>query len=241
MIVGALAAAWMAAPREADAAGAAHGYTPTGMDSMGNTVRKGFTLVMTALVLTACQDSPTASRPLDDSGNARVVMLETMIVTAATGCTDATWTRGDDGVCRSSRGTTDEETKPSGGGGGGGADGTGGPTTPPEEEDGPIMFAACMAAMIGAAVSLPVLDYYIKDLYEAASAYDKAQREYLRLAVPESNTDPLVLKLYEARRDDALRRYHDSKSAMVIATGTTLTVVGIAAVTCAPSMLLPTP
>ena len=210
---------------------------------MVNTVRKGFTLMMAALVLTACQDSPTASRPAPDGGSTRIEMLDALVVTAETGCSDPTWTRGDDGVCRSARGSTSDTNKPSGGGGGGGGGDTGGPTPPPEEapteyEQGPLLWAACVLGVVGSTVSIWIVSERFETWHRAYEDAAGAQRLW---QVTVQNSDPITQQLYEYQYKQARLREQDAAQAINEATGASVLALGAAAVACGATLFIPTP
>lgn len=125
------------------------------------------------------------------------------------------------------------------GDGEGGGDGSGGGSwggeNPEPDEDGPMVFGACVLAVIGATVSVYVVADAFRSWYDTALSIDRVKR------ILQMDLEHSVRIAYQLELDRLLERWNDQKSNISLLTGGTALALGVAAVSCAPTMFLPTP
>jgi hypothetical protein len=110
------------------------------------------------------------------------------------------------------------------GGEGGGAGGGG--TLPPDStavtpfQEGPLLWAACVLAVVGSVYSVDQVADQFTAWYEAQHGLESAQRILDAIHANSASVTPEMIALYELRYDLAKQRRDDAVSAVTGATNT---------------------
>ncbi|HEX8430110.1 MAG TPA: hypothetical protein VF625_02440, partial [Longimicrobium sp.] len=117
----------------------------------------------------------------------------------------------------------------------------GGDFMPPTDAyaEGPILFAGCLAAMLGTTIPIAIMQYEVSELYKAIGELDSAQRE---LQMLKDNNAAYAL-IYAAENQVRYRQdqYDSTKNDLVMAGIGSLAGIAASVIVCAPAALLPTP
>ncbi len=124
-----------------------------------------------------------------------------------------------------------------GDGGGGTSGGSGGSGS--AYEQGPLLWGACILAMVGSNYSI----WQVADKFDAwYRAYQNAQgTQRLWRATVENNASPFIQQLYEYQYKQAYQRQQDAAGAVSEATNTSYFALAGAAIACGATVLIPTP
>ncbi|HEX6909091.1 MAG TPA: hypothetical protein VF142_01775 [Longimicrobium sp.] len=166
--------------------------------------------------------------------------------------TDANWCQDSGGECMTSLGGgemqglsgCDDGTGGSTGGSGGYTDGGGSTPSPDdtvEPEPGPLLWGACVLAVVGSVYTIDQVGAKFEAWWEAQKEYNRAKAAWqYAWDNQESLVDPSSLARAELRMQLAEQRRDDAVGAVRDLTGASVLALGAAAVTCAPSVFLPT-
>ena len=106
-------------------------------------------------------------------------------------------------------------------------------------EEGPLLWGACVLAVVGSSYTI----WQVADKFETwYRAYKDAEgAERLWQATVENNADPYIQQLYEYQYKQARQRQVDAAGAVSEATNTSYIALFGAAVACGATALMPTP
>lgn len=212
----------------------------------------------TTLPGTPAADLPSANVLIDEEYQSPACCEEVVVVAPAPPptCdpyTDVNWCQGSGGgQCMMSGGGTAEmqglatcEGGPGGGSTGPGDPGGGGGGTVPgvaPEPDGPLLWGACVLAVIGSIYTIDQVGAKFEAWWEAQKAYNRAKAVYeYAWANRESLVDPSSLAIAEMQMEFAEQRRDDAVGAVHDLTGASYITLGAAALTCGPAIFAPTP
>lgn len=167
--------------------------------------------------------------------------------------TDANWCQ-DSGECITSFGGVEMQGLSgcdggtggsTGGGGSGGYTGGGGSTPPPDDtadpEPGPLLWGACVLAVIGSVYTIDQVGVKFEAWWKAQKAYNRARAVYqYTWENRESLVDPSALAIAEMEMEFAEQQRDDAIAAIHDLTGASILALGAAAVTCGPAVFAPT-
>jgi hypothetical protein len=125
--------------------------------------------------------------------------------------------------------------------GGGGTPGTGEEEPETAYEEGPLAWAACVLAVLGATYSVDQVAGVFGDWWEAQRAYDSAKRMLDAIYANPQGVSPETTALWEFQVQYHRDRVVAARSAVVSATNTSYWALGTAAVGCGAAAFLPTP
>jgi hypothetical protein len=221
-------------------------------------VRMWIVLVITAAFAVACADAPTAvTYPLSGAGVSRTeyVLPPIKVIGECDPLLSIDWCSGGGGTCASSTpapGLADpmEATVMGcpggdGGGTGSGSGGSGGTVSPPAAptpfNEGPLAWAACVLAVLGATYSVDQVAGQFSDWWEAQRAYESAKRMLDAIYANPQGVSQETTALWEFRVEYQRDRVVAARSAVMDATNTSYWALGTAAVGCGAAAFLPTP
>jgi hypothetical protein len=98
-----------------------------------------------------------------------------------------------------------------------------------------MAFGACVLAVIGPTVSVYVVADAFRSWYDTALAIDRVNR------ILQTDLEHSVRIAYRLELDRLMERWKDQRSNISVLTGASVVTLGLAAVSCAPTMFLPTP